>query len=149
MSELTLLSGAVWGLVGAVAMVVVMNARGGDAPPPFAVFWASYLGDGDPADAMPQALVLHAIYAVVAGAVYTLVFNLVGPSLGLPITGYAGGIVLGLVWAIVLLAGAVAFWGNLVLDLDPDSEQVRTLVFAHLAFGLVLGVLGAAVPHLA
>lgn len=111
MSEVTLLTGAVWGLVGAVAMVVVMNARGGGDPPPFAVFWATFLGDGDPAAAMPQAMSLHLIYAIVAGAVYSLVFNPVGQLAGLPIVGVAGGIVFGLVWAVVLLIGAMGPWG--------------------------------------
>lgn len=148
MSDVTLLTGAVWGLAGAIAMVVVMNARGGDAPPPFAVFWAKFIGDGNPAEAMPQALSLHAIYAVVAGAVYALVFNPVGQIVGLPITGFTGGIVFGLVWAVVLLVGAMGPWGMMVLDIDPDSRQKQTLVLAHLAFGLTLGLLGAAVPHL-
>ena len=147
MSDVTLLTGAVWGLAGAVAMVVVMNARGGDAPPPFAVFWARFIGDGGPSAAMPQALVLHAVYAVVAGEVYTLVFN--GFDLGLPITTFAGGVVWGLVWAVVLLIGAMVVWGRLVLDMDPDRDQMVTLVLAHLAYGLTLGILGAAVPHLA
>lgn len=146
MSDVTLLTGAVWGLVGAVAMVVVMTARGGDAPPPFAVFWATFLGDGDPDGAMPQALVLHAGYAVVAGAVYALVFSAF--DLGFAITTFTGGVLWGLVYGVVLLLGAMVFWGTLVLDLDPDGAQRRTLVIAHLAYGLVLGLLSAAVPHL-
>ncbi|MDZ7701071.1 MAG: hypothetical protein U5J98_02820 [Halobacteriales archaeon] len=146
MSDVTLLTGAVWGLAGAVAMVVVMNARGGDAPPPFAVFWARFLGDGRPEEAMPQALLLHAGYAVVAGAAYTVVFNAF--DLGFAITAITGGVVWGLVYGVLLLVGAMVFWGKLVLDMEPDGAQRQTLVLAHLAFGLVLGVLGAAVPHL-
>lgn len=146
MSDVTLLTGAVWGLAGAIAMVVVMTARGGDAPPPFAVFWARFLGDGDPDAAMPQALLLHAGYAIVAGAVYTVVFTAF--DLGFAITTVAGGVLWGLVYGVVLLVGAMAFWGKLVLDMAPDGPQRRTLVLAHLAYGLVLGVLGAAVPHL-
>lgn len=148
MSTVTTLTGAVWGLAGAIAMVVVMNARGGDDPPPFAVFWAKFLGDGNPKAAMPQALSLHAIYAIVAGAVYTLVFNPVGDSVGLAITGFTGGVVWGIVFAVILLIGAMVFWGNLVLDMDPSGEQFQTIALAHLAYGLVLGILAAAVPHL-
>lgn len=145
MSDVTLLTGAVWGLAGAVAMVVVMNLRGGDAPPPFAAFWAKFIGDGNPVQAMPQALLLHAIYAVVAGAVYAVVFNAF--DLGFAITTFTGGVLWGLVYAIVLLIGAMVFWGNLVLDMDPDSEQMLTVALAHLAYGLTLGILGAAFPH--
>lgn len=148
MSDVTLLTGAVWGLAGAIAMVVVMNARGGETPPPFAVFWATFIGGGDPAGAMPQALSLHAIYAVGAGAVYTVVFNPLGASVGLATTGFTGGVVWGVVYAIVLLVGAMVVWGKIILKLTPDSEQMLTMALAHLAYGLVLGVLGAAVPHL-
>ena len=148
MSAITPLTGAVWGLAGALAMVVVMNLRGGEAPPPFAVFWAKFLGDGDPAGAMPQAMSLHAGYALVAGTVYAAGVGPVGASAGLGATTLVGGVVLGLVWALVLLVVAMAFWGRLVLDLDPGPAQRRTLVLAHAAYGLTLGVLGAAVPHL-
>lgn len=146
MSQVTILTGAVWGIAGAIAMVIVMNARGGDAPPPFAVFWAKFIGDGPPAQAMPQALSLHAIYAIVAGAVYAGLFNAF--DLGFPITTYAGGVLWGIVWAVILLIGAMVFWGNLVLDMDPDRPQMVTMALAHLAYGVVLGILGAAVPHL-
>lgn len=42
----------------------------------------------------------------------------------------------------------MAFWGKLVLGMDPDRPQLMTIALAHLAYGLVLGLLGAAVPHL-
>ena len=146
MSDVTLLTGAVWGLAGAVVMVLVMAARGGDSPPPFAVFWARFLGDGDPGAAMPQSLLLHAVYAAVAGEVYVLVLGSV--DLGLPVTTYTGGIVWGVVWAVVLLIGAMAFWGKLVLKMAPNREQMLTIALAHLGYGLTLGLLVAAVPHL-
>lgn len=145
MSEVTLLTGAVWGIVGAIAMVIVMQlGRGGD--PPFAVFWAQYLGDGDPDAAMPQALILHAVYAVVAGAVYVSIFTAV--DLGYPITGITGGIIWGIVWGIVLFVGAAIFWVNRILDMDPDKPQVMTMALAHVAYGVTLGILSAAIPHL-
>lgn len=40
----------------------------------------------------------------------------------------------------------MVFWGKIVLDLDPSGEQMQTIALAHLAYGLVLGVLAAAVP---
>lgn len=51
----------------------------------------------------------------------------------------------GAVWRLV---GSMLFWGKLVLDMEPDSDQLMAIALAHLAYGLVLGVLGAAVPHL-
>lgn len=146
MSQVTVLSGAVWGFVGAISMIIVMQAIGGDDPPPFAVFWAKYLGDGNPAEAMPQSLLLHAIYAVVAGAVYVPIFTAF--DLGFSITSFAGGIIWGIVWAIVLFIIAAVFWVNMVLDMNPEQRQVITMATAHLAYGLTLGILGASVPHL-
>jgi hypothetical protein len=64
------------------------------------------------------------------------------------LTPLTGRIVWGLVYAIVLLIGAMVVWGKLVLDMDPDSDQLMTIALAHLGYGLVLGILGAAVPHL-
>ncbi|MFB6254506.1 MAG: hypothetical protein ABEI06_07850 [Halobacteriaceae archaeon] len=144
MATVTFLTGAVWGLAGAIAMVILMQLLGSDDPPPFAVFWAQYLGDGDPESAMPQALILHAIYAVVAGIVYVLIFSAF--DLGFSITTYTGGIIWGIVWAVILFIGAAVFWINLVLDLDPDQDQVMTMAVAHLGYGLTLGILSAAVP---
>lgn len=146
MSEVTLLSGAVWGIVGAIAMVLVMRAIGGDAPPPFAVFWARFIGDGGPSEAMPQSLILHAIYAIVAGVVYVIVFTRF--DLGVAITSVSGGVLWGIVWAVVLFVVAAVFWGNAVLDMTPDRGQMTSMGLAHLAYGLVLGILSAAVPHL-
>lgn len=146
MSEVTLLTGAVWGSVGAIAMMVVMQVLGSDAPPPFAVFWSKFIG-GDPTDAMPQSLLVHAGYALVAGVVYVALFSSI--DLGFPITEFTGGILWGLVWGIVLLIIAMVIWVNIVLGMAPDRRQMRTMVVAHLAYGLTLGILGAAVPHLA
>jgi len=148
MSDIPLLTGAGWGLAGAIAMAIMMHARGGDDPPPFAGFWAKFLGDGNPGATMPQALSLHAIYAIVAGAVYTLVFNPVGVSLGLALTGITGSIVWGILYAIVLLVGAMVLWGKIGLDLDPGGEPIQTIALAHLAYGSVRGILAAVVPHL-
>ncbi|MFB6311381.1 MAG: hypothetical protein ABEH64_09415 [Salinirussus sp.] len=145
MTEVTLLTGIVWGLVGAVAMVIVMQVLGEGDPPPFAVFWSKFIG-GQTKDAMPQSLLLHAVYAAIAGALYVVIFSAF--DLGFAITGFTGGIIWGIVWAIILLVIGMMFWGNLVLDMDPSPAQMRTMGVAHLAYGLVLGILSAAVPHL-
>lgn len=146
MSEVTLLTGAVWGLVGAITMLIIMQALGTGDPPPFAVFWATFIGDGDPDNAMPQSLLLHAINAVGGGLVYAIVFSAF--DLGFPITEFTGGVIWGLVWGIALLIVAAVFWVNAVLDMDPEPAQMRTMAIAHLGYGLTLGILGAAVPHL-
>lgn len=90
MSQVTLLAGAVWGIAGAIAMMIVMRGLGGDAPPPFAVFWSKFVGGGNPSEAMPQSLVLHAVYALVAEVVFVAIFN--SFDLGFPITEFTGGV---------------------------------------------------------
>jgi hypothetical protein len=55
MSDVPLLTGTGWGPAGAIVIVIMMHARGGDDLPPFAVFWAKFLGNGNPGAAMPQA----------------------------------------------------------------------------------------------
>lgn len=144
MSEVTLLAGAVWGIAGAIAMMIAMQALGGNAPPPFAVFWSKFVG-GDPADAMPQSLLLHVTYALVAGVAFVALFT--GFDLGVPITGFTGGIIWGLVWGVVLMLVAMVVWVKLVLGMNPTSRQKISMLVAHLAYGVTLGVLGAAVPH--
>lgn len=146
MSNVTLLTGAVWGIAGAIVMMMIMKGLGGDGPPPFAVFWSKFVG-GEPADAMPQALVLHVVYALVAGVVFVAMFTSV--DLGFPITELTGGILWGLVWGMALMIVARVFWIPIVLGMHPGRRQMMTMVVAHLAYGLTLGILGAAVPHLA
>lgn len=146
MSQVTLLAGAVWGFVGAITMLIVMRTMGGEGPSPFAAFWAKFIGNGNPSDAMPQALLLHASYAISVGIVYVLIFTPF--DLGIPITTFVGGIIWGIVWAIVLMMVAAIFLMNLVLDMNPDQGQMMTMGVAHMVFGLTLGLLAAAVPHI-
>jgi hypothetical protein len=141
----TVLTGAVAGVVGALAMVPVMKVLGGGADPPFAVFWAKFVGDGDPEAAMPAALSLHLVYGTVAGAVFVPVLAATGPALNLDPAGVGGGIVGGIIWSLVLLFGAMA-QANVLLDLDPDNRSVLTMGVSHLTYGVVLGLLVAGLP---
>lgn len=144
MAQVSVLAGVIWGFVGSIAMVIVMGTRGDEDPPSFAVYWSETIGDGNPSDAMPQALLLHVIYAMAAGGAYVVLFSTV--DLGLRITGYVGGVVWGVFWAVILLAIGFLFWVNMVLDMDPDQPAMVTMGLAHLAYGLTLGLLSAAVP---
>jgi hypothetical protein len=141
----TALTGAVAGVVGALAMVPVMKLLGGGADPPFAVFWATFVGDGDPEAAMPAALGLHLAYGAVAGAVFVPLLSVTGPAISLDPAGLAGGIVGGILWSLVLLFVAMA-QANVLLDLDPDNRSVLTMGVSHLTYGVVLGLLVAGLP---
>jgi hypothetical protein len=141
----TVLTGAVAGVAGALAMVPVMKVLGGGADPPFAVFWATFVGDGDPRDAMPAALSLHLAYGAVAGAVFVPLLAVTGPALTLDPAGLAGGTIGGVLWSLILLFGAMA-QANVLLDLDPDNRSVLTMGVSHLTYGVVLGLLVAVLP---
>ncbi len=145
MADVTLLTGAVWGIIGAFGMMVAMKVIGSESPPPFAAFWAKLFG-GKPQDAMPQAMSVHLLYAAIMGALYTAIFSTF--NAGLAITTLAGGVVWGLVWGIALLIGGKVFWIKLILGLEPDEKQRKSFMVAHLTYGLVLGILTALLPHL-
>lgn len=141
----TPITGVLAGLVGALAMVPVMKMVGGDTDPPFAVFWATFVGDGDPEAAMPAALSLHLAYGAVAGAVLAVVALAVGGSGLLNVESAVGGVVWGLVWAVVLMVGAMV-QANTILDMDPDKDAVLSMGLAHLVYGVVTGLLIAVLP---
>jgi hypothetical protein len=142
MVEISLLGGLLGGLVATIVMTVFMMALGDDSPPPTALFWSKYIGDGPPEDYMMPGIALHMIYGIVAGVV------LAGGLLagGFEEVELLIAVGAGLVYGLVLFAGAAVFWMNVVLGLDPEPKAVGMFLFFHLVYGLVLGgVFGAGV----
>jgi hypothetical protein len=135
MVEISILNGLAGGLVATIVMTAFMLALGDDSPPPTALFWSQYVGDGPPSDYMPQGMALHMIYGIVAGAVFALVV----PMLGLGLSGTVGLTALGLAYGFVLFVGAAVFWMNVVLDIDAEPAMVGMFLFFHLVYGAVLG----------
>jgi len=136
MAELTLLDGLVGGLVATIVMTVFMLALGDDSPPPTALFWSQYVGDGEPNEYVPQGMALHVLYGVVAGVVFVVALPLLGIGIGSMTTA----VLFGLAYGFVLFVGAAVFWMKVVLDLDPEPPMVATFLFFHLVYGAVLGV---------
>jgi hypothetical protein len=136
MAELTILDGLAGGLVATIVMTVFMMALGDDSPPPTALFWSKYVGDGDPDDYMMQGMVLHMIYGVVAGLVFVVAVPVIGISVGSMTTA----VLFGLAYGFVLFVGAAVFWMNVVLDLDPEMPMVAMFLLFHLIYGAVFGV---------
>jgi hypothetical protein len=137
MATVTLLNGLVGGLIATIVMTVFMMALGDDSPPPTALFWSKYVGDGPPGDYMPQGMALHLIYGVVAAAVFVLLL----PVAGVDSVSLTNGVLYGLGWGVVLFAGAAVFWMNIVLDLDPEPADVGFFLLFHLIYGAVLGAI--------
>jgi hypothetical protein len=140
MVDITVLGGAVGGLVATIVMTAMMMALGDDSPPPTAAFWAKYLGDGVPTDYMMQGMVLHFLYGISAAVALAVALPLVGFETVTLVTAVG----IGLAYGVVLFAFAAAFWMKIVLAMDPEPPQVAQFLLFHLVYGVVLGgVLGA------
>lgn len=130
------LNGIVGGFVATLVMTAFMMALGDDSPPPTALFWSKYVGDGSPDDYMMQGMVLHVLYGIGAG----LVFGAGAVALGFGVTGgLVTGLIGGVVWGVVLFVFAAAFWMNVVLAIDAEPTQVGLFLLFHLVYGVVLG----------
>ena len=128
-------SGLVGGLVATIVMTVFMMALGDDSPPPTALFWSKYVGNGPPGDYLMPGMVLHGIYGVVAGGVFVALTL----ALGLDVATIGGGLQWGLAYGVLLFAGAAVFWMNVVLGMEPERKMVGLFLFFHLVYGAVLG----------
>ena len=70
------------------------------SPPPTASLVAKFAG-GDPADYARPGMILHLIYGIVAGGVFTVAVPVLGLSLG------SIGLAVGLVYGIILILLAI------------------------------------------
>jgi hypothetical protein len=131
----TLLGGLVGGLVATIVMTVFMRELGDGSPPPTAHFWSKYVGSESPEDALPQGMVLHLGYGIVAGAVFVLL----APQLGISLDQLDAALLWGLVWGVILFVAGAVFWLILVLDESPGKEQVGLFLLVHLIYGATLG----------
>ncbi|WP_435178758.1 hypothetical protein [Halorussus sp. AFM4] len=131
----SLISGLVGGLVATIIMTVFMMTLGGDSPPPTALFWSKYVGNGDPGEYMMQGMVLHMLYGIIAGGVFTIGVGI----FGLSVARLGSGLLWGLAYGVLLFIGAAVFWMNIVLDLDAEMKIVGMFLFFHLVYGVVLG----------
>lgn len=133
----TLIGGLIGGLVATIVMTAAMMSLGDDSPPPTSLFWAKYVGDGEPTDFMMQGMILHLVYGTVAGGVFAAAVPLIG---FVSVVSVTSAIVWGLVYGIVLFVGAAVFWMKLVLGMSPEPRAVGAFLVSHLVYGAVLGV---------
>ena len=136
MASLTVLDGLAGGLVATIVMTVFMLTLGDDSPPPTALFWSQYVGDGDPDQYMMQGMILHLLYGIIAGVVVVVAVPVIGVSIGSMTTA----LLFGLAYGFVLFVGAAVFWMKIILDIDPEPQMVAMFLFFHLVYGVVLGV---------
>jgi hypothetical protein len=135
MVEVTLIGGLAGGLVATVVMTAFMMTIGDDSPPPTALFWSKYVGDGPPGEYTTQGMVLHMLYGLGAGVVLAALLPVAGFGTVTLVTALGVGVAYG----VLLFVGAAGFWMNVVLALDPDPTDVGTFLLFHLVYGAVLG----------
>lgn len=132
----TILSGLIGGLVATIVMTVFMMVLGDDSPPPTAIFWSKYIGDGGPSEYMMPGMILHLFYGISAGGVFAVLvteLGFVGAETLLAAVGW------GLIYGIGLFVIAAVFWMNIVLKLDADMKMAGMFLLFHLIYGAVLG----------
>lgn len=137
MAEITLVNGLVGGLIATVVMTAFVMVLGDDSPPPTALFWSKYVGDGEPGDYVPQGMLLHLLYGVVAGGVFALLVTEL--ALGGSTLALAGGVLWGAVFGVALLVVGAGFWMMAVLGTSPEPQQAVMFLVFHLVYGVVLG----------
>lgn len=132
----TIVSGLVGGFVATIVMTIFMMMLGDDSPPPTAVFWSKYVGDGAPDQYMMQGMVLHFIYGIIAGGVFAVLV----PALGfVSVATLGAAIIWGLVYGVVLFVIAAVFWMMMVMGMSPEMKMAGMFLFFHLVYGLILG----------
>lgn len=131
----TIVSGLIGGLLGAVLTgAVVSSVDDGHRPP--AVVWAMYFGNGDPDRYRLQGTLVHLLYGAGAGAVFASFAR----SLSLDLTTVSSAVTWAVVWAAVLAVIAVGFWSTVAIGDDLDPRSLAELSAEHLAYGITLGV---------
>ncbi|MFB6300820.1 MAG: hypothetical protein ABEH65_11210 [Halobacteriales archaeon] len=133
----SLIGGLIGGLVATIVMTVFMMTLGDDSPPPTALFYAKYLGDGDPEEYMTQGVVMHLFYGVGAGGVFGYL-GMAGLMAVTPLN-LTNGLINGLIYGFILFIGAAVFWMKMILDIDAKPPQVAMFLLFHLIYGGVLG----------
>lgn len=131
----TITSGLVGGLLGAIVTGVAESAVG-DGPSPSATVWAMYFGDGDPSSYGIQGSVVHLLYGAAAGAAFAGFAR----SLALDLSTVSETLVWALVWAGALAVIAVGFWSAVAIGEDTDLRSIAETAAVHVGYGVVLGV---------
>lgn len=130
----SLIAGLVGGLLATIVMTAVMMAIGDGGPPPTAALVATFM-DGEPEHHAKPGMLLHLLYGTGAGAV----FAVGAPLAGLSLASLPMAIGLGLVYGVLLLVGGMVFWMKIVIGMEAEDGQMRTMAVVHVVYGLVLG----------
>lgn len=131
----TILSGLAGGLLATIVMTGFMMALGDDSPPPTAALWAKFVGDQPAESYMMPGMVLHLLYGIGAGAVFTLAARAVGVEVTELVTATAAGVG----YAVLLTVVGLVFWMKVVIGIDGDPKTMGMFTVFHLVYGVVLG----------
>lgn len=127
--------GTLGGLVATLSMTVFRMPTSKSLPPT-AVFWAKYVGSGDPEDYPIIALVLHLLYGVASGIMFALLTPGRGDS---EEVAESKGALLGTVYGIVLSIFGSRIVLERILGLNLETDERLVFHISHVVYGLTLG----------
>lgn len=105
--------------------------------PPTANFWAKYVGNGHPEEYHGIGLLLHLGYGAGAGAVFGLLYAMLGVFPGA--TTETRGVIWGGIYGIVLSIFGEHVLIRWLLDMDFSEDTATVFHAGHLIYGLALG----------
>lgn len=140
--RLRLFDALVQGTVGGLLATVVMTAYRlpiARSLPPTAAFWSRYVGSREADDYPGIGLLLHLGYGAAAGAVFGVLFRVVGLDARPEHVREAVGVGLATLYGIVLsIFGSRVVLGRL-LAMDLDTDEALVFHVSHVIYALALG----------
>lgn len=130
----------VLGLEGGLVATAVMTAFRmpiSHSLPPTGAFWATFVGSGGPDDHPVPALVLHAAYGALAGAVFAAAF--VPRVRGSDADRELAGALWGSIYGLALSAFGLRVVLGRLLGMELDRDERLVFHAGHVVYGLTLG----------
>jgi ABC-type uncharacterized transport system permease subunit len=121
----------------ATAVMTVYRVPVFRALPPTAEFWSRYIGHRDAEAYLPQGVLLHFLYGMVAGGLFGPLFSWLTArqSMDRPFAG----VVYGLVYGLLLSVIGTRIMFEHVIDNELEPDQALVFHVGHAIYGLTLG----------
>lgn len=135
----TLVDAIVYGSLGGLVATLSMTAfrmPTNKSLPPTAIFWAKYVGSGEPEDYPVIAIILHLLYGIVSGILFAILTPGDGDS---EEVAESKGALLGTAYGTILSVFGTQVILSRVLGQDPDTDERLVFHISHIVYGLTLG----------
>lgn len=118
------------GFVSTIIMTIVMVALGGGPNNlPSTKFWEKFVGSNKK---NPMGMVIHLLYGSFAGLGYAVFVGVLNFETLLIIIGAGVGI------GVILTMIGMLVWVKTILGLDPNTEEKKRFILAHLTYTVFL-----------